>query len=72
LSNAVLRVIVDAQLKRLVVDSVLVPDKEFEAVGADLARYGFAPRANISDGEQLSIHLRSYTGAQDEYFYNGR
>jgi hypothetical protein len=72
LSNSAVRMIVDAQFKHFVVDSVMVPEKEFEAIKGDLGRYGFVARSDVSEGEQVSLHLRSYNGVKDEYLYLNR
>jgi hypothetical protein len=58
--NALARVMLDFQLRRLVTDVVIVPQENYHEVVQYLAKYGF--RANDippSDGEQFSFTLRS-------------
>ena len=70
-ANALVRLLLDLQLKKISVCLVLVPEGCYDQVVTGLGRYSFLPESQIfsMDGAQMGIHLRSYPASKDQYFY---
>jgi hypothetical protein len=68
-TDAIVRLLSDLYLKQGVISVVMVPDNQFDGVSSSLARYKFSPNLGSNEGEQMSLHLQSYPGCKDEYFY---
>jgi len=71
ISNALVRLMLDLQLKRISTGIVIVPTDSYDEIAACLGRYNFFTNTNIDlqPGPQMSIHLRSYPRDKDNYFY---
>ena len=71
-TDVIVRVLAELYLKKGVASSVLVPQCQFDAISGNLGNYNFLPQMSTSEGEQMSLHLQSYPGSKDEYFYLGK
>jgi hypothetical protein len=69
LANALLRVMIDLQLKQIVTSAVMVPMDNYDDVAGCLERYHFTRDPQLMQGRQMSIHLRSYPQGRDEYYF---
>jgi hypothetical protein len=69
IANALVRLIVDLQFRDISTAVVLVPKDQYDQIAEGLGRYKFYPDLQISEGRQVSIHMRSTPAYKDEYFY---
>lgn len=69
-ANAVLRILVDLQIRDLSPSYILVPDNHYEAIISGIQHYRFVKLTdalqNTFSGPQLTLKVRSYPGAQEE------
>ena len=68
-ANALVRLVLDLQLKKISPAIVLVPNGSYDQIAEGLGRYNFVPDILGLDGPQMSIHLRSYPQNKEHYFY---
>lgn len=71
ITNAVVRLLLDLQFKKLATNLVLVPEGAYDLIASDLGSYRFYPLSGQLPREPLSLHLRSYPYRynKDEYFF---
>jgi hypothetical protein len=71
-ANAILRLLVDLQVKGLSPAFVMVPASRYDEIVIALEHYRFSPLTEAMPkgfaGAQLTIHLRSYPPGKDEAF----
>lgn len=68
--NALARLLIDFQLRRLVPAAVVVPRSAYESVFAEMQHYGFRVRQTLpTDGPQYSIVLRSVPAAEEAHLF---
>ena len=59
-TNAIVRLTLELDLKELVVNEVVVPREIYQQVASDLGQYSFFVKTELLDtGQQISIHLIS-------------
>jgi hypothetical protein len=69
-SNALVRLLLDLHLKRLVVNVVLLPLSNFDQIAQGLGNYNFYPTEEApSEGEHFSVCFRSYPEGKEAYYY---
>jgi hypothetical protein len=69
IGDAIVRLLIDAQLHASVVGLVLVPADEFDSVAAALSEYNFVPSRKCTHMQPMNLHLRAYPDGQDDMFY---
>ena len=69
IANAVVRIMVDLWIHDIVAGYVVVPSDKFNQMAAELSRYGFFPNLKVTQGPQLSIHMRSNPKGRDELYF---
>jgi hypothetical protein len=68
-SNALIRILIDLQLKETVAGVVMVPADIYDDIAGGLSRYRFSAKMEPGQGRQMSIHLRSYPAGRDGYYF---
>jgi hypothetical protein len=70
LANTLVRLLIELQVKQIVVSVVLIPAEDYAGIAGALETYHFFPSEGTdAQGPQMSIHLRSYPPGQDEYYF---
>lgn len=68
-TNAALRVLVDLQYAKLVTNTFMVAEEDYEEVSGCLNEFGFYKGIQPSAGKQLGIDLRTFPTRREERFY---
>lgn len=68
-ANAIVRLLVELQLKDIVVGTVIVPQDKYKDIVGALEHYGFRIQPQAAGGKQLSICLRSHPHEKEEYLF---
>lgn len=68
-TDAILRLIVDAQFRKAVTGLVLVPANEYESIASALSQYNFFPAGPRVQVGPVNLHLRAYPEGPDAFFY---
>jgi len=69
-TNALIRLLVELDIKQAPINVVLVPREKYYQIGTELARYSFFPKIDVAEGPQLCIHLRSYPWGKEQYLFH--
>jgi len=69
ITDAIVRLVVDIQLRHASTALVLVPQDDYETVAAGLTEFKFFPRSPGMPFQGVGIHLRAYPQGNDERFY---
>ncbi len=68
-TNAMVRLLVEMQLRNIVITNMVVPGDQFQNILDCLRYYRFHIANTPTDGKQLSILLRSLPPGREEYLY---
>lgn len=69
ITDAIVRLVVDAQFRNALTGLVLVPSADYDNVAEGLSRYKFLVAHIGSPIRPISIHLRAYPKGKDQIFY---
>jgi hypothetical protein len=69
IADAIVRLVVDVEMRNAMTALVLVPDDDYECVAEGLSQFHFMPSSPGTPIQNIGIHLRSYPGSKDERFY---
>jgi hypothetical protein len=68
-TDAIVRIVTDIELRHATTGLVLVPQDDYECVVEGLAQFHFAPAAPGIPIQTMGIHLRAYPQGMDQSFY---
>jgi hypothetical protein len=69
LANALVRLLVDFEIRDLNIAMIVVPKSIYERLSDNLSRYGFQPNIGYQGGQQISLHLASNPRGNDGYLF---
>jgi hypothetical protein len=69
IADAIVRLVVDIQMRHASTALVLVPDDDYECIVGGLSEFHFFPASPGVPIQSLGIHLRAYPGGSDQRFY---
>jgi len=69
-SNALIRLFVELDIKQAPINVVLVPREKYDQIADGLGRYSFSAKIDVAEGPQPCIHLRSYPWGKEQYLFH--
>lgn len=68
-TDAVVRLLVDAQFRKAVTGLILVPACEYDSIASALSQFNFFPAGPRVQVGPVNLHLRAYPEGGDAFFY---
>lgn len=69
IADAIVRLLVDVQLRMGVTALVLVPNEDYESVAAALTQFNFFPAGNGVTIQPINMRLRAYPAGKDQMLF---